>query len=95
MYKSMPQIESDSPVYLCGVRAGERVRLIQELLIQDERGTPTSEVHLPGEIWTVLHPNPEMPWRVLLHEPGGFPHYWPDSKIKFWSWFESVDENVA
>jgi hypothetical protein len=95
MHKSKPNTDSDTTVYLCGVRVGERVRLLQELVMRDERGAPTSEVHSPGEVWTVLPPNPERQWRVLLHEPDGFPNYWPDTKTEFWSWFERVDEDVA
>jgi hypothetical protein len=81
--------------YLCGVRVGERVRLLQELVIRDERGRPTSEVHSPGEIWTVLPPSSDMPWRIWLREPSGDGHAWQDSKTKFWSWFERVDDNAA
>lgn len=81
--------------YLCGVRAGEKVRLLQELVIKDERGRPTSDVRPAGEVWTVMSPNPEKPFLVFLHEPDGFPHYWPDSKKKFWSRFEPVDDDEA
>ena len=95
--KSHPdhQAETASAQYLCGVPVGARVRLLQELVVQDERGKPTAEVHAPGEIWTVMPPNPEMPWRVLLHEPNGFPNYWSDSKTRFWSWFERGDGEVG
>jgi hypothetical protein len=85
-----------STEYLCGVRVGERVRLLQELVMRDERGNPTSDIRKPGEVWTVMPPNPEKPWRVFLHEPDGFPHYWSDSNEKFWSWFERVyDDETA
>jgi hypothetical protein len=87
--------EAVSAEYLCGVRVGERVRLLQELVMRDERGRPTSEVHEPGEIWTVLSPTPDMPWRVWLREPNGDSHAWADSDKKFWSWFERVDENES
>jgi hypothetical protein len=99
MQKPKPQpedaTENLSNEYRCGVRVGERVRLLRELVMQDERGRPTSDVRAPGEIWTVMPPNPDMPWRVLLHEPDGFPNYWPDADKKFWSWFERVDEEAG
>ena len=99
MHKSKPHPEvspeTGSAAYLCGVRVGDRVRLLQELVMQDERGRPTSDVRLPGEVWTVMPPNPDMPWRVLLHEPDGFPHYWPDTEKKFWSWFERMNEDAG
>ena len=99
MHKSKQQPEDESEAncteYLCGVRVGEPVRLLQELVVQDERGRPTSEVHAPGEIWTVMPPSSDMPWRVWLRQPDGEHHAWVDSDKKFWSWFERVDENAA
>ena len=87
--------ETVNAEYLCGVRVGERVRLLQEFVIRDERGRPTPEVHQPGEIWTVLSPTPDMPWRVWLRQPDGEAHAWADSDRRFWSWFERVDENES
>src|SRR5258706_11042159 len=66
-----------SSEYLCGVRVGERVELIEGFVLRDERGRPTSVVHKPGEIWTVLPPSPDMPWRVLLPGPHRDAHAWP------------------
>jgi len=96
--KSKPIAREPSSVeYLCGVRVGERVRLIQEFTLRDHQGRLTNEVHSPGEIWTVIEPSsePEFRWRVLLLQPDGDLHSWHDSKKKFWSWFERVDENDA
>jgi len=97
MKKAEPQQRNPagavSAKYLCGVRAGERVRLLQELVMRDERGKPSAVVHRPGEIWTVLAPTPDMPWRVWLRQPDGEAHAWTDSDKKFWSWFERVNEN--
>ena len=92
--KPQPQDEprADASEYLCGVRVGARIRLLDGFVLRDERGRPTSEVHTPGEVWTVLPPTPDMPWRVWLREPGGETHAWTDSKEKFWSSFERVDE---
>ena len=99
MRKSKPKPEdTDEPTtaeYLCGVRVGERIRLVREFTLRDHNGRPTPEVHLPGELWTVIPPSsaPEFRWRVLLHEPSGELHAWHDSKKKFWAWFERVDKN--
>ena len=99
MRKPKPQPEAakqeSSSEYLCGVRVGERVRLIEGFVLRDERGKPTSEVHAPGEIWTVLPPTPDMPWRVWLREPDGDAHAWQDSKKKFWSSFQRLDEDAG
>ncbi|HVV70842.1 MAG TPA: hypothetical protein VHI52_04965, partial [Verrucomicrobiae bacterium] len=88
-------ISQDNTEYLCGVRLGERVRLLRRFILRDHEGRPTRETHLPGEVWTVIAPSsaPEFRWRVLLHEPGGELHAWHDSKKKFWGWFERMDED--
>jgi hypothetical protein len=94
MAKTKPEwkLISDYPIneYKCGVRAGERVRLRQELVIRDHRGNPT-QVHIAGEIWTVLTGAVEPPVVIWLRQPDGERHTWDDSDI-FWTWFERVDD---
>jgi hypothetical protein len=97
MPKSKPKwkLVTEYPIteYQCGVRAGEKVRLRQELVVRDTRGKP-SRVHHVGEIWTVLSGSVEPPVVVLLRQPDGERHTWDDGDI-FWTWFERVDDNAA
>jgi len=72
MRKQMPLPAAEiASEYLCGVRIGERARLLEGFVLRDERGKPTSEVHTAGEIWIVLPPTPDVPWRVWLRQPDG------------------------
>jgi hypothetical protein len=81
-------------VYRCGARAGERVRLLRELLIRDHKGKPTGEVHSPGEIWSVVRGAAEEPRVLWLREPDGRSHTWDDAD-SFWTWFARVGAGVA
>ena len=97
MAKAKPDLKviSDYPItdYKCGIRAGERVRLRQELICRDHRGKQTAIQHA-GEIWTVLSGSAEPPVDVWLRQPDGERHTWSDDD-DFWIWFERVDENAA
>lgn len=97
MPKSKPQwkLVTEYPIteYQCGIRAGERVRLRQELVVRDHRGKPT-RVHEAGEIWTVLSGSAESPVDVWLRQPDGERHTWSDDD-DFWIWFERVTDNAA
>jgi hypothetical protein len=97
MPKPKPQWEpvTEHPIteYRCGIRAGERVRLRQELVVRDHRGMPT-RTHLPGEIWAVLSGSAEPPVDVWLRQPDGARHTWSDDD-DFWIWFERVTDNAA
>ena len=79
--------------YQCGIRAGERVRLRQELVVRDHRGEPPY-VHRAGEIWTVLSGSAEPPVDVWLRQPDGERHTWSDDD-DFWIWFERVTDSAA
>ena len=81
-------------VYRCGARAGERVRLVRELLIRDHKGKPTGKVHPPGEIWSVVRGAAEEPRVLWLREPDGRSHTWDDDDI-FWTWFERASRRAA
>jgi hypothetical protein len=97
MPKSKPQwnLVTEYPIaeYRCGVRVGERVKLRQELIIQDHSGKPTF-VHHAGEIWTVLSGSTEPPVDVWLRQPDGERHTWSDDD-DFWFRFERVTDNAA
>jgi hypothetical protein len=86
----------DYPIteYRCGARAGERVRLRQDIVIEDHQGKPTGKIYRAGEIWTVLSGSAEPPVDVWLRQTDGKPHTWSDDD-DFWRQFERVDENAG
>src|SRR4051794_11626748 len=88
--KSKWKLVVDFPIteYRCGVRAGEQVRLRQQLVVRDHRDRP-KKIREPGEIWTVVRGAAEEPRVVWLREPDGTSHTWDDSDV-FWSWFERL-----
>lgn len=79
---------TSSPIteYRCGARAGEKVRLRQDLVVEWE-GVPTGVVHSTGEIWTVIAGSSAPPVVLWLRQPDGHPHTWDDD-AGFWEWFE-------
>jgi len=93
--KSKWKLVTEYPVteYQCGIRAGESVRLRQELVVRDHRGKET-RVHHAGEIWIVLSGSAEPPVDVWLRQPDGKRHTWSDDD-DFWNWFERVTDNAA
>lgn len=89
------QLIGDYPItdYKCGARAGDRVRLRRDIVIE-QRGKPTGEVLRAGEIWSVISGSAVPPLDVWLRQPDGDRHTWSDD-ADFWTWFERVDENAA
>src|SRR5438876_9484460 len=81
MAKSEWKLVTEFPisVYRCGARAGERVRLLRELVIRDHKGKPTGKVHPPGEIWCVVRGAAEEPRALWLRETDGRSHTWDDN----------------
>ncbi len=75
--------------YKCGARAGDRVRLRQDLVICDHKGKPTGAVHREGEVWCVLSGSVEPPVDIWLRRPDGDRQTWTDDD-DFWKWFEKV-----
>jgi hypothetical protein len=80
--------------YECGIRAGERVRLRQDIVVRDHRGKPTGSVYRRGEIWEVLRGSVEPPVVVWLRMLDGRSHTWSDDD-DFWRQFERVDEHAV
>ena len=80
--------------YKCGARAGERVRLRKDIVVRDERGELTGDVHRAGEIWSITRGSAVPPLDVWLRQPDGHTHTWTDDN-NFWSWFERVDEDAG
>jgi hypothetical protein len=55
MDMSRYKLPSEFPVmeYKCGLKAGDRVRLIRDIVIRDDYGLPAGKAYLKDEIWTV------------------------------------------
>jgi len=66
--------------YQRGARAGDRVRLLRDIVVRDHTGKPTGEVHHAGEIWLVLSGAAEEPVDVWLRQPDGERHTWSDDE---------------
>lgn len=75
--------------YPCGARAGDRVKLKQDLHVRDSDGVVVS-TYQAGEIWGVLNGVRDEPEVVWLMKPNGKRHTWDDSD--FWEWFENLSE---
>lgn len=75
--------EYDVAEYRCGLRAGDRVRLIRDLEIADHIGAPTTEILQSGGIWQVLHGSRHDPGTVWLRQPDGQRHTWSDDDSIF------------
>lgn len=76
--------------YGCGLRPGDRVRLRKDLVIRDHLNRPTGEVHVKGEVWTVLPDCCGLHHDLWLEQPDGSPHTWDDSKDTVREWFDLV-----
>ena len=72
--------------YRCGLRAGDRVALRRDLIVNDRRGKPTGEVHRIGEVWTVLHGSEADPGVLWLRQADGERQTWDDGPEVF-DWF--------
>jgi hypothetical protein len=96
MAKSEWKLVTEFPisVYRCGARAGERVRLLRELVIRDHKGKPSGKIHPSGEIWSVVRGAAEEPRVLWLREPDGQSHTWDDDD-NFWAWFERAGRRAA
>lgn len=75
--------------YKCGIRAGSRVRLKQDLVCKDHKDQPTGEVHCIGQIWEVLPTSPIDPV-IRLKQTDGKLHTWDDTP-EFFEYFELVE----
>ena len=76
--------------YLCGLVAGQKVKLIKDLTIRDHN-RKISGVHRAGEVWEVLSGAKEQKIAVWLHRPDGNRHTWDDAPSIF-EYFAIVEE---
>jgi hypothetical protein len=80
--------------YKCGARAGDRVKLLKDIVVRDHKNKPTGKIHRSGEIWEVLSGSQEPPIVLWLRQPDGIRHTWDDD-AGFWEWFERTDKIAA
>lgn len=80
--------------YRCGLKAGDRVRLIKDIELQDEHGAPTGEVHRAGEVWTVLTGSPRDPEALWMRQSNGEASVWDDDESA-WQQFELVERQAT
>ena len=67
--------------YRCGLRAGDHVRIRQDIRVKDHKGRLTGKVYRAGEIWTVLPGVKEEPTVVWFCQADGRRHTWDDPSI--------------
>lgn len=77
--------------YSCGLRAGQTIALIRDLVITDPDG-PTGEIERKGERYRILNGSSHDPGVVFLMQKNGVPCTWNDDP-KIFEWFEVVDED--
>ena len=63
--------------YRCGLRAGDHLRLIRDLQVEDGEGA-VARVIPAGTIWEVLNGAIEDPDALWLEQPDGELHSWDD-----------------
>jgi len=68
--------------YRCGLRAGEHLRLIRDLNIEDDEGR-VPRIIPAGTIWEVLTGAVEDPGALWLEQPDGELHSWDDDESIF------------
>jgi len=84
----------DYPVkkYACGLVAGQRVRLRENIEVKELNGTIV-EIIQAGEIWEVIPGSDEPPVVVWLRRPDGQRHTWDDS-ASFFDTFDVIKSGV-
>jgi hypothetical protein len=76
------QLSDEYPVkeYRCGLKAGDRAKLIRDIIIRDDYGLPTGIVYPKGEIWTVQPGAQNRPAVVWFRRADGKLHTWDDNE---------------
>lgn len=79
------KLPAEYPVmeYRCGLKAGDRVKLVHDIVITDDYGLPTGVVYAKGEIWTVQPGAQNEPVAVWFRRADGKLHTWDDDKSIF------------
>jgi hypothetical protein len=76
------RLPAEFPVtdYRCGLRAGDKVRLVRDIVITDDYGFPTGKTFLKGEIWTVQPGAMDETVVVWFSRADGNLHTWDDDE---------------
>ena len=76
------KLPAEFPVteYKCGLKAGDRVKLIHDIIILDDYGLPTGSRYPQGEIWTVQPGAEGEPVVVWFRRADSRLHTWDDSE---------------
>lgn len=85
MKKTKWKFVSHFPIehYKCGLNAGDRVSLKEDIIVKDFKGKPTGKVYPKGEIWEVLSGSKEEPVVVWFRQADGERHTWDDDESIF------------
>jgi hypothetical protein len=83
--QSKYKLPAEFPVteYKCGLKAGDRVRLIRDIIIRDDYGLPTGRAFPEGEIWTVRPGAIDKTVVVWFRRADGNLHTWDDDEAIF------------
>ena len=69
--------------YRCGLKSGDKLSLVVDIVVKDHKGNPTGKVHKAGTTWLVLNGSSDDPGTVRLMQPDGKVHFWDDSPSIF------------
>lgn len=72
----------DVQAYSCGLKAGDKVRLVKSLVVKNSRGKSVGRFP-QGEIWTVLEGCSKCAKVVWFRQPNGELHTWDDDPTIF------------
>jgi hypothetical protein len=76
--------------YKCGLKAGDKVKLIRDLVITDDYGLPTGRVYPKDEVWTVQPGADGDPVVVWFCRADGKLHTWDDDESIFKTFMKVV-----
>lgn len=73
----------DVEEYRCGLKSGDKLILLKDLVVKNHKGAPTGAVHKAGSTWVVLNGSSHDPGTIRLRQPDGKLHFWDDSPSIF------------
>jgi hypothetical protein len=78
--------------YKCGLKAGDKVKLICDIIIRDDYGLPTGVAYAKGEIWDVQPGAKDKTVVVWFRRADGKLHTWNDDEA-IYKTFQKVEES--
>lgn len=79
----VPINKFDIICYKCGLKPGDKVELLNDILIDNSKDRATEDKYFKGEIWTVLIGSSQDPNTLWFRRPDGNEHSWDDNKDIF------------